>query len=295
MNKTCRDYFKKIIGTSGKVNDEFVKTEGALYRLFVFAFVSVVLIFVVNIIFISTLNHTGMGKVGAWGDFFGGVLNPVLTFLTFTGLLITIILQQTELREARQEFKRSANALELQHKATNKQSFEATFFQMLTLHNTIVESLQAAKGANGGKEGTLVHGRECFNIFYTELSDIHKEKVKKKSAPYTGNPKETIQAAYKVFWNDRSRILAHYYRYLYNVIRFVRDSDFCDDTYLRLIRAQLSDQELLLLFYNCLTEQGSNFKDLVEKFSILDNLDPRYLLDNKHENLIAKTAFKKTT
>jgi hypothetical protein len=35
--------------------------------------------------------------MGEWGDFFGGVLNPLLTFLTFMGLLITIILQQQEL------------------------------------------------------------------------------------------------------------------------------------------------------------------------------------------------------
>lgn len=48
---------------------------------------------------------------GTFGDFFGGMLNPILTFLTFMGLLITIVLQQKELRLTRKELKESSLAL----------------------------------------------------------------------------------------------------------------------------------------------------------------------------------------
>ncbi len=288
-------YFHEIIGTSKDGIDDIIRTENALYKLFSYAFVSLILIFFINIAFALVLGMNEMDKIGAWGDFLGGTLNPILTFITFTGLLITIVLQKTELREAREEFKRSANALELQHTAINKQSFEATFFQMLTLHNTIVESLQVVVVDGENETEEVFRGRECFNLFYTELSDIYKIKLSKKGAPYTGNPKETIRSAYKVFWNTRNRILAHYFRYLYNVVRFVKESPFCDDTYLRLIRSQLSDQELLMLFYNCMTEQGDNFRKLTEEFSLLDNLNPMHLLDRSHENLIAKEAFVKNT
>lgn len=38
------------------------------------------------------------------------------------------------------------------------------------------------------------------------------------------------------------------------------------------MRSQLSWIEMVFLFYNCLTERGSKFKPLVEKYAIFDNL-----------------------
>ena len=40
-----------------------------------------------------------------------------------------------------------------------------------------------------------------------------------------------------------------------------------------MIRAQLSDYELLWIFYNCLSENGlEKFKPLIEEYSLLKNL-----------------------
>jgi uncharacterized protein YoxC len=65
---------------------------------------------------------------GQWGDLFGGFVTPILTFLTFMGLLITITTQKKELKETREELKRSTEALLSQHDAINRQIFESTFF-----------------------------------------------------------------------------------------------------------------------------------------------------------------------
>lgn len=51
---------------------------------------------------------------GAFGDFMGGTLNPIFAFLSFICLLMTIVLQNTELKETRKEFTRVANANEQQ-------------------------------------------------------------------------------------------------------------------------------------------------------------------------------------
>ncbi|MCB0738292.1 MAG: hypothetical protein KDC92_12315 [Bacteroidetes bacterium] len=37
-------------------------------------------------------------------------------------------------------------------------------------------------------------------------------------------------------------------------------------------RAQLSDYELLILFYNCLCEYGGKFKPYVERYALLKSL-----------------------
>lgn len=47
---------------------------------------------------------------GPMGDFIGGILNPILTFLMFMGVLVTILIQSKELKETRNEIRRQSNS-----------------------------------------------------------------------------------------------------------------------------------------------------------------------------------------
>lgn len=224
-------------------------------------------------------------ELGPWGDFFGGVLNPVLTFLTFFGVLITIVLQKIELSLTRDELERSANALESQIGAIEKQSFESTFFQMLSLHNNIVNSIDLY---NLDTERNT-QGRDCFRVFYSRLRRTYHEINKKYTGTRTED--EIIETSYKIFWRDYQLELGHYYRYLYNIIKFIEMGPYRNEHYIKLVRAQLSDQELLLLFYNCLSPQGKNFKFYAEEFSLFDNMPDGRLLDSNHKDRFDPTAF----
>lgn len=51
---------------------------------------------------------------GAFGDFVGGTLNPILSFMALIALLLTIVLQNRELEQTREELKRTAKANEEQ-------------------------------------------------------------------------------------------------------------------------------------------------------------------------------------
>lgn len=249
-----------------------------LYFLLKLAVFAIVFVLTIDLI---AIRHT---SVGEWGDFFGGVLNPILTFITFMGLLITIVIQQTELRESRIEFKRSADALNNQNEGIKKQSFEATFFQMLSIHNTIVNSIDIVK-----EDGEVTSGRDCFNWFYSRLNKLYRENIKKANGKYSNE--NVLRVAYELFWKEHQTELGHYYRYLYNVMRFVKESDYSNGLYIKLIRAQLSDQELLLLFYNCVSGFGINFKPIAEEFELLNNMPKIRLLDKRHEKLIDQCAF----
>lgn len=68
---------------------------------------------------------------GAFGDFFGGTLNPILSFLTIIALLLTIVLQVDELKQARAAAESSANALSSQLKISEYQAREQSFFRFL--------------------------------------------------------------------------------------------------------------------------------------------------------------------
>jgi hypothetical protein len=273
-NKKLYSFFLDIIG------GEDEKTTKALYRLFQIALLAVAVVLIANLFSI------GKSSFGEWGDFFGGVLNPILTFLTFMGLLITIVIQQSELKESRKEFKRSADALNEQSTNMKKQNFENTLFQMLALHNDIVNSIDLTNK----ETGITTTGRDCFKVFYTRLARVYRKK--EKSANGSVAPDVLISRAYKSFWRVHQTELAHYFRYLFNVIKFIDESNFSDGPYIKLIRAQLSDSELFILFYNSQTDQGRKFVEYIEKYSLFDNMPTLKLLDRSHKGLVSPKAYK---
>jgi len=260
-----------------------------LYNLFVAALSLAVIVWIAA----SILVYLGkIDKSGQFGDFVGGTLNPILSFVTFMALLVTIVLQQTELADTRKELAASTQALEAQLKSLDRQNFESTFFQMLSLHNTIVSSIDltgvqksSSRTNSRGRARTL--GRDCFKYFFANYRDAYE------AAYRISDQRRRLQKAYDEFWDRRQQDLAHYYRYLYNVLRFVHDYEGIEDKhrYVKLLRAQLSDFELVLLFYTAVNENGINYWKYIHEFALFDNLPTRLLIDEAHKELYSPQSF----
>lgn len=75
------------------------------------AYVVVISSYVLNF---GTNWSTEQGDWGTFGDFIGGTLNPLLSFMALIALLITIVLQSKELEQTRVELSRTADANEKQ-------------------------------------------------------------------------------------------------------------------------------------------------------------------------------------
>lgn len=222
-------------------------------------------------------------NLGTFGDFLGGVLNPILTFLSFMALLFTIILQQREIHSAKKDATDLQKEKLEQRLSEERRQFENTFFQMLAIHNTIVNSMDVDRGKTKNK----LHGRECFKHFRDLMLDAYKR------ASQDDELKRSI-AAHDAVWVLYQNDLAHYYRYLYNIIRFINESDVKKIRYIRILRAQLSDFELLVLFYNGLFPLAKKFKEYVEFFTLFNNLPKDLLFDRSHEDFYAASAFDET-
>jgi len=103
-----------------------------------------------------------------------------------------------------------------------------------------------------------------------------------------------VKEAYKKFFEKYESNLGHYFRTLYNIVKFVDDQCPMEERkkyYTNLLRAQLSTYEHLLLFYNSLSVDGIKFKDFIEKYHMLDNISKTNLLDSEHEKLYSETAY----
>jgi Putative phage abortive infection protein len=265
------------------------------------------------------LSSPNAETMGQWGDFFGGTLNPILTFLTVAGLLYTIILQRSELRLSREELiltrkelKSSAEALRDQNDSMKQQRFESTLFSMIGVLNQIIDQMDLGEPCGENRVGETVyktrHGRDCFSVLESGLRDIYerrswndepywKEKVSVKANgewdvivdyPHDG---ERIKNSYDHLYNLNSADLGHYFRVLYQVFSFIRDSDYSNPIYQKIVRAQLSNQELFILYYNCASPIGEKFRDIAVEFALFDNMETKRLIRANHINLLPREAF----
>lgn len=224
------------------------------------------------IVVVDWVGHAGKTEwLGTFGDFFGGVLNPLLTFGTFIGLSITIILQRVQLHDARVQYQKNIDA-------SSVQAFETSFFNLINLHNSIVEGLrfdptilvpnahqkEEVKKANAQS----AEGRQVFGAVLTAMNLGHERQ-------------KTPQQVYQEIQGRHNYVLGHYFRNLYQIIKLVdrhrnsaadgkRDVGF----YRSIIRAQLSSNELLLLFYNCQKGKmdSDKFLALVKEYEMLEHL-----------------------
>lgn len=207
---------------------------------------------------------------GQFGDFVGGVLNPTFSFLALIAILATFALQVRELRISTRELKNSADALIKQNDTLRHQNFEATFFQLLRLHNGIINSMDLVR-----KDGRVTRGRDCLKAFLDRLENGLRESNGNKS--YT-----TFLESYDFFFMEHQDEIGHYFRLLYNIVKLVKRTERIDKRfYTNLIRAQLSSAELMLLFYNCLSTWGRDkFKPLVEEFALLKTMPATTMPDD---------------
>lgn len=259
-------------------------------------FVIVVIVAFVLAIFVTSMyfyNFNGNlsssnGDWGTFGDFVGGSLNPIFAFLGLIALLLTIILQSKELQNSTNELARSTSALKKQGELLDKQNFENTFFQMVKLHNDIINAIDLRKRSNNE---LLAQGRDCFKKFYERFQ--YKYSVSSKDLSSEGDL-TIIEDSYTKFFNEKQHEIGHYFRNLYVIFKFIDESNIEDKKqYTRIIRAQLSTYEQALLFYNCLHSIGNRkFKPLIEKYELLENLDLDLLIQReKHISLYEKNAY----
>ena len=227
--------------------------------------------------------------VGVFGDS-AGLLNAFFSFLAFMAVVVTMYLQS---RRDGQDKQNGARVL-----------FEQEFFAMVGMLENIVSHLrfsdkQVAEmsklasqlasdlmkkyypGMAHQKDDedeepqpVIVEGRDVFRYLYEDrenfslLSCVNKNK----------DLRETTESQEYCF----DGTLDHYFRYLYRILKHIDESKLLDklddpqkerEYYAHLLRAQLSNYELKMLFYNgLLGENPTTIKILIERYAMFNNL-----------------------
>lgn len=218
--------------------------------------------------------HSGLSSDqsdwGTFGDYVGGLLNPVVALVALWALLKTISLQIKELHVVKAELKKTISIAEQQNATAERQSFEHTFFQMIRLHHTIADRIQLDADEWGADGFALdkFRGRTAFRTLCERLDD-HVGQTDPE--PTLEDEREAVVAAWNLFFVSRYPVITHYLRNFYALLKFVKDRAPADDLqqYVRILQAQISVHELKLLFYNALQPTTNDFKQLIEQTGFL--------------------------
>jgi hypothetical protein len=254
---------------------------GALFMHFFMGF---------NIPNLAVVNEGTASYWGQLGDFAGGFLNPLLSFLALMAVLRTMALQRAEMMAAQRETKIATQEQRQQTAVYSKQMFESTLFGMLDAQAKILRDVSCS-----GPENEIYEGRRAIEMIVEKF---------KSTDSYTGSAlypelvsAEVVQGQIDLFCVNWKSAVGHYFRNLYSILKMIDSSQelmpeskrhrfatsrrvYTDyvrkRSYTNIVRAQLSEAEMALLQINCLGSYGEDLKFYVELYSMLKPLEHNY-------------------
>lgn len=243
------------------------------------------------VVFFAFIHHTGIsrdpGDWGTLGDYFGGLLNPVISFAT-------LVVAYAVWKQQKEELKATKEALEEQAKTAEQQRQEQRFFDLLNLYHSTVASITLVARMSARSEVPVQYaGKEAIAHFFRSKATISAEVFafflelgfysKKTSSPSLESfgvidraPESLQKQDLRDAWNqeETSAVFDHYFRVLFRVLsdseNLLGNQHF---KYVQLLRSQLSRSELNLIGLNLwLTDEGTKMVPLVERYGLLKHL-----------------------
>lgn len=211
---------------------------------------------------------------GQFGDYMGGLLNPLISLFTLIVAVSVWNLQKTELLETRK-------ALEEQAKTAEQQRREQRFFDLLDLYRSTVDTIAIPHNKFDGdnNSGAAATGKRALSLLISNPDaspfDETVRKLFQPAQPDTSSDPSQVKSQ----WQKHSPVLDHYFRVIFTLLceaEFLLQND--RHRYIKILRAQLSRDEVNLIAMNLLyDEEGKRMRELVAEYGFLKHLPHNHL------------------
>ena len=190
-------------------------------------------------------------------------------FFTLAGtLLVFENLQITRLNNERNQL------------LTQKNQFENIYFNLLTQQRQIKDGIKTTIRFD---KAEIDMESADFNFFDDLILRLKLDFSKKENSKKENSRKELVNL-YNKWFTIYNSDLGHFFRHMYHIVKFVdnnpyfksidKDENFFQkEDYIKILRAQLSNAEIVLLALNGLTGQGEKFKTYIDKYQLLVNIN----------------------
>lgn len=249
-------------------------------------------------------------KVGQFGDFVGGVVGCIFAF-------VGVILYYVALTDQREDIRINRDALETQVKTLNQQieEFKAQTKEMQETRTVYEEQTQLYRKQTEYyeqqvkelKSQTKISSLQQFNSEFYNLLNVFinikkdcKESINKVLDTLENklktnndticNKHSFLIEEYTKQYHTNSFSLSIYLQTIYRLLKIIEDSNIEDghkQRYAKTLRSQLSEDELLLLYYDYCSVLGEKVRLPAIKYNLFKhlNLMRKFELDtSKFEN-----------
>ncbi|WP_186170783.1 putative phage abortive infection protein [Vibrio chagasii] len=239
---------------------------------------------------IDTGSKIDNGKFGTFGDFFGGVFGSIWS-------LAGVILFYLALKEQRTDFKTNSNALIKQVEALEIQTeeFKLQREELTQTRNVFIEQSLILKQQRF--ENTYFSLLDLFSSIFSELNNRCsdgdffgkiKSEMKNRSCPLqTDNGSNQLKHyidVYREVMHEQKESAAHYFKLFYRMVKLIDDSDISVSDkflYMKIFRSQLSEDALLITYYNSHCPESRSLYKLILKYNLLKHLPKQEKLEFK--------------
>jgi hypothetical protein len=186
-------------------------------------------------------------KLGQFGDYIGGLLNPLISCFTLMVAIIVWRLQKSEIKKSEQQRR------------------EARFFDLMKIYQNTVDATFSYKGTIGKVALQLLSEGASTDPVFAELM--------KNSDSTHGNVLHR-RTRIELLWPHSQTKTTPYFRMVFQVLGqlegLLKESHF---EFSKLFRAQLSNEELALIAWCLLhSENADAAKLLIAKYGLLKHL-----------------------
>lgn len=247
--------------------------------------------------FSTTIDET---IVGQFGDFVGGVIGTLLAFAASLLYYIALKEQQKDVKTNQkalekqvEEFSNQVKELELSREVYKQQSrtmlyqqFENNFYSYFDIYLKVKAQLSEGIG-----------GKDYFSKAMSTIS-AHA-KYKDLQGKDSWDAYNYLVDKYEEYFVTERESFSHYFRTFYRLLTIVTSNPvFKNDEnermkYIKIIRSQMNERELLLLYYNAHSSFSGKAKNLIYKYNILKHLPTLNKIEIKNKYQLSKNAYIK--
>lgn len=217
---------------------------------------------------------------GQFGDFYGGVLGTIITFVS----IVFVYMAFKEQRLANIEAHAANAEMIKQTIAANERDNDHIYFEWVQQFDSNFKTLMDLymEAVNGYKtpSDTIPSGKASLNNL---VSSFIASTTFESHEGYTKNAEKAV-IHFNDFFTKHMTVINAHMRLLYQIFNLLDSNSIDEDDkilYAKTLRSQLTDEELILIRYNCMTKRGRKMQIPVFHYNILKHLPLLGLLEFK--------------
>ncbi|HET8861039.1 putative phage abortive infection protein [Marivirga sp.] len=293
--------------SSEELFNKYIKISNWIIALGIMSVIFALVIFLVKVGPINFNSNINLSAFSSFGSFLSGTSGVLFSLGTIFIVLASynrqlVYQKKQDIANHKSEIEsRFFNLLNIQR--SNSQSMFNSEYEgrniFFHLHQELLKSLAIISSSNSFLEKEGYSEKEKISLavlcFYygavgsNSTSILEKQQIKSYQKVETEIlPKfRNWKNNNPLFFNGNQTRLGHYYRHLYQTVKFIDNLDSNIFSYrekykyIKIIRAQLTTQEQVLIAYNSLSKLGNTWepripnehnKDLITKYNLIKNI-----------------------